>query len=61
MVALAQLSLAGGSIRNIALAAAFIAADEGVPVGMPQLAQAAVRECAKLERPLGEAEVAEWR
>ena len=61
VVALAQLSLAGGSIRNIALAAAFIAADEGVPVGMPQLAQAAVRECAKLERPLGEAEVAEWR
>ena len=31
--ALAELSLAGGNIRNIALCAAFLAADEGEPVG----------------------------
>jgi SpoVK/Ycf46/Vps4 family AAA+-type ATPase len=59
--ALAQLSLTGGTIRNIALQAAFIAADDGEPVGMPHLAQAAVRECAKLDRPLSAAEVAAWR
>jgi hypothetical protein len=59
--ALSGVSLAGGTIRNIALAAAFLAADEGVSVGMPHLARAAVRECAKLEQPLGEAEVAGWR
>jgi hypothetical protein len=58
--ALAQLSLTGGTIRNIALQAAFIAAEDGDPVAMPHLAQAALRECAKLDRPLGAAEVAAW-
>jgi hypothetical protein len=58
--ALARLSLAGGSIRNIALSAAFLAADERAPVRMSHLARAAARECAKLERPLTEAEVRAW-
>jgi hypothetical protein len=58
--ALAVLSLAGGSIRNIALGAAFLAADEAEPVTMRHLARAAARECTKLERPLSEAEVRAW-
>ena len=57
---LAQLNLAGGNIRNIALAAAFGAADGGTPVGMSQLARAAQRECVKLGRPLTDAEVRGW-
>jgi SpoVK/Ycf46/Vps4 family AAA+-type ATPase len=58
--ALAVLSLAGGSIRNIALSAAFLAADEAEPVTMRHLARAAARECTKLERPLSDAEVRAW-
>jgi len=58
--ALARLSLAGGSIRNIALSAAFLAADERSPVRMSHLARSVARECAKLERPLTEAEVQAW-
>ena len=57
---LARLSLAGGHIRNVALNAAFLAADAGEPVRMRHLAAAARAEHAKLERPLGEAEVAGW-
>jgi SpoVK/Ycf46/Vps4 family AAA+-type ATPase len=57
---LARLSIAGGNIRNIALHAAFLAADSGAPVRMNHLAAAARREFAKLERPLSEAEVASW-
>ena len=58
--ALGDLSLAGGNIRNVALFAAFLAADEGEPVGMRHIARAAARECAKLERPLTERGVREW-
>jgi SpoVK/Ycf46/Vps4 family AAA+-type ATPase len=58
--ALADLSLAGGNIRNVALFAAFLAADEGEPIGMRHIAHAAARECAKLERPLTERGVREW-
>ena len=58
--ALAELSLAGGNIRNVALFAAFLAADEDAPIAMPHLARAAARECAKLERPLTEPGVREW-
>jgi SpoVK/Ycf46/Vps4 family AAA+-type ATPase len=47
---LSRMNLAGGSIRNIALNAAFIAADEGVPVSMNHLSQAAGSEYAKLEK-----------
>jgi hypothetical protein len=58
--ALADLSLAGGNIRNVALFAAFLAADAGEAIGMRHIAHAAARECAKLERPLTERGVREW-
>jgi len=54
---LATLSLAGGSIRNIALNAAFLAADAGTPVRMEDLLLAARSEFAKLERPMTEFEL----
>jgi len=57
---LARLSVAGGNIRNIALGAAFLAAEAGEPVRMAHLLEAARGECAKLERPLAPAEVAGW-
>src|SRR5207245_7904856 len=41
---LARLNVAGGSIRNIALGAAFLAADAGTPVRMRHLLHAAHRE-----------------
>jgi SpoVK/Ycf46/Vps4 family AAA+-type ATPase len=42
------LKVSGGNIRNIALAAAFLAAEEGGPVSMPHLVRAARREYEKL-------------
>jgi hypothetical protein len=57
---LARLDLTGGSIRNVALRAAFLAADAGVPVGMTHLANAARSECAKLERAVSGAELKRW-
>ena len=48
---LARLSLSGGNIRNVALAAAFLAADAREPVGMAHIAAAARTEYGKLERP----------
>jgi hypothetical protein len=57
---LSRLAVAGGSIRNIALAAAFLAADDGTPVRMAHLLRAARGELAKLERPFAEAEVRGW-
>ena len=58
---LAKLNVVGGSIRNIALNAAFLAADAAAPVRMAHLAQAARSEYAKLEKPLTEAEIGGWR
>ena len=57
---LARLALAGGNIRNVALAASFSAAESGGPVRMAHLLAAARGECAKLERPLSEADVRGW-
>jgi hypothetical protein len=57
---LAKLNVTGGSIRNIALNAAFLAADEGEPVQMRHMRAAAESEAAKLERPLLDTEVAAW-
>jgi hypothetical protein len=51
---LARLNLAGGSIHNIAVNAAFMAAQEGVPVSMPLLLSAAKAEFRKMERPIKE-------
>jgi hypothetical protein len=58
--ALAAVSFTGGSISNVALGAAFLAADEGDSVRMRHVARAAMRERAKLERPLPAAEVSRW-
>jgi ATPase family associated with various cellular activities (AAA) len=58
---LARLDVPGGAIRNIALNAAFLAADADEPVRMAHLASAARSEVAKLERPLTEAEIGDWK
>jgi SpoVK/Ycf46/Vps4 family AAA+-type ATPase len=60
MERLARLNVAGGNIRNIALGAAFLAADEERPVAMQHLLRAARAEYAKLERPLTDSEIAGW-
>jgi hypothetical protein len=57
---LAQLNVAGGNIRNIALNAAFLAADANEPVRMAHLLRAARTECAKIEKPLTAAETGGW-
>jgi hypothetical protein len=57
---LAQLSIAGGSIRNIALGAAFLAADDDAAVTMEHVLRAARSEYAKLERSLTDAEINGW-
>ena len=57
---LARLSAAGGNIYNIAMGAAFLAADAGEPVRMSHLLSAARSEFTKLERPLTDAETAGW-
>ncbi|MBW4507249.1 MAG: AAA family ATPase [Scytonematopsis contorta HA4267-MV1] len=57
---LAKLNVAGGNIRNIALNAAFMAADASEPVGMKHIKGAAYSEYMKLERQLTDAEVRGW-
>jgi hypothetical protein len=57
---LAQLNVAGGNIRNIALNAAFLAAAAGESISMPHLLQAARQEVEKIERPLVDAETRGW-
>jgi SpoVK/Ycf46/Vps4 family AAA+-type ATPase len=57
---LAQLNVTGGSIRNIALLAAFLAADAGTAIAMRHLLEAARTEYAKLDRPLSPAETRGW-
>ena len=54
------LNVAGGNIRNIALNAAFLAADADEPVRMAHLLRAARAEYAKLERPLSDADIGGW-
>ncbi len=51
---LARLNVAGGNIRNIALNAAFLAADTGGPVRMSHILRATRAEYAKLDKPLTE-------
>jgi hypothetical protein len=57
---LAQLNVTGGNIRNIALNAAFLAAEAGASVGMAHLVEAARFEAQKIERPLSDAEIRGW-
>ena len=49
---LARLNVSGGNIRNIALAAAFLAADDNAPIAMKHIVHAARREFAKIGQPL---------
>jgi ATPase family associated with various cellular activities (AAA) len=49
---LARLNVAGGNIRNIAINAAFLAAEAGGPVRMTEVMRAARSEYAKMERPM---------
>ncbi|MFO0699069.1 MAG: ATP-binding protein [Nitrospira sp.] len=53
---LAKFNLAGGSIQNIALNAAFLAASAGSQVTMPLIFEAARSEFRKLEKPINEVE-----
>ena len=57
---LARLNVAGGNIRNIALNAAFIAAEVDEPVRMKHLLAAARSEYGKLELPLTDTEIKGW-
>ncbi len=57
---LASLHVAGGGIRNIALNAAFLAAEEDEPVRMRHVLQATQFEAVKAERPITEAETRGW-
>jgi ATPase family associated with various cellular activities (AAA) len=57
---LAQLNVAGGNIRSIALNAAFIAASARSPVQMGHVLQAARGEYAKLEKQLTASEIEGW-
>jgi MoxR-like ATPase len=53
---LARLPLTGGSIHNIALSAAFLAAKRGPPVTMPIVFDAARTELRKIDKPVQEAD-----
>lgn len=57
---LAKLELAAGHIRNIAVNAAFLAADTGQAIGMDHLLQSALIECANLEKSVSPTEIAGW-
>ena len=57
---LAQLNVAGGNIRNVAMNAAFLAADADESVGMTHVLQAVRDEYAKLEKPLSNSETKGW-
>ena len=57
---LAQLNVAGGNIRNIAMHAAFYAADASEPVRMEHILRAARSEYNKLEKTLTNTEIRGW-
>lgn len=57
---LAKLNVTGGNIRNIAMNAAFLAAEAGTAVRMSHLLDATRTEYAKLEKPLMDSEIGGW-
>lgn len=57
---LAQLNVPGGVIRNIALQAAFFAAEARQPIGMQHILEGARCEYGKLDRALSPAETRGW-
>jgi SpoVK/Ycf46/Vps4 family AAA+-type ATPase len=57
---LSRLSVPGGNIRNIAINAAFMAADENQPIQMSHLSRAVRSEYSKLEKALSNNETGGW-
>ena len=57
---LARLNVAGGNIRNIAINAAFAAAEDHEPVRMRHVLRSARMEYAKLDQALTESEIRGW-
>jgi len=57
---LSRMNVPGGNIRNIAMNAAFMAADQGRAVNMSHVAKAARNEYNKLEKPITSAEIGPW-
>ena len=57
---LAKLSVTGGNIKNIAMNAAFIAADSDEPVNMQHILSSAKTEYLKIERKLSSVEIKNW-
>ena len=57
---LAQLNMTGGNIRNIALNAAFLAAEAGSSIEMRHVLEATRQEALKIERPLADTEIRGW-
>ena len=57
---LGNLNIAGGSIRNISINAAFIAAHNNEFIEMKHILQATKREYYKLERTLTDVEIKDW-
>jgi hypothetical protein len=57
---LAQLNMVGGNLRNIALNAAFLAAEARSTVSMEHLLEATRLEAIKVERPLSTTETRGW-
>jgi hypothetical protein len=57
---LARLDVPGGTIRNIAMSAAFLAAEANAPIGMSQLLRGVQFEAAKRESPYSSAETRGW-
>ncbi len=55
-----QFKLAGGSIRNIALLAAYLAAEDGTSIGMNQLIRAVKREYQKMGKLVTEGDFGSW-
>ncbi|HUR35909.1 MAG TPA: ATP-binding protein [Vicinamibacterales bacterium] len=57
---LARLNVAGGNIRNIAVNAAFLAADAGRSVTPADVLSAARSEYSKMDKALADAEIRDW-
>ncbi len=55
-----QFRLAGGNIRNVALLAAFLAAEDGSTIGMGQVMRAIRREYQKIGKLVTETEFGRW-
>jgi ATP-dependent 26S proteasome regulatory subunit len=58
---LARLNVAGGNIRNIAMNAAFLAAERGEAVNADDVLRAARNEYSKVDKSISETELRGWR